>query len=87
LGVWEGQAEKFQQAYLRCEISYDDFCLLDAAVWKGMKVSTVKTILREIPLQPGFRELISYLRGKGLVSGSFLPAFLFSRNASGKSSG
>ena len=69
LGVWEGQAEKFQQAYLRCEISYDDFCLLDAAVWKGMKVSTVKAILREIPLQPGFRELISYLRGKGVGLG------------------
>jgi phosphoserine phosphatase len=72
LGVWEGQAEKYQQAYLRREISYDDFCLLDAAVWRGMKVSEVRRILREIPLQPGIAELLNYLRGKrvglGIIS-------------------
>ena len=69
LGVWAGQAEKFQQAYLRGEISYDEFCLLDAAVWKGMKVSEVKRILGEIPLQPGAAELFSYLKGKGVALG------------------
>lgn len=69
LGVWDGQAEKFQQAYLRHEISYDEFCLLDAAVWRGMKVSAVKRILGEIPLQPGAGELIAYLREKGVRLG------------------
>ncbi|MBP1715245.1 MAG: Phosphoserine phosphatase [Deltaproteobacteria bacterium] len=64
LGVWDGQAEKFQQAYLRGEISYDEFCRLDAAIWKGMRVSEVKGILRQIPLQPGAGELISYLQKK-----------------------
>jgi phosphoserine phosphatase len=69
LGVWDGQAEKFQQAYLRQEISYDEFCLLDAAVWRGMKVSAVKRILGGIPLQPGAGELIAYLREKGVRLG------------------
>jgi len=69
LGVWDGQAEKFQQAYLRGEISYDEFCRLDAAIWKGMRVSEVKGILRQIPLQPGAGELISYLREKGVGLG------------------
>ena len=69
LGVWDGQAEKFQQAYLRHEISYDEFCLLDAAVWRGMKVSAVKRILGGIPLQPGAGELIAYLREKGVRLG------------------
>jgi phosphoserine phosphatase len=69
LGVWDGQAEKFQQAYLRREISYDEFCRLDAAIWKGMKVSEVKGILGEIPLQPGAGELIAYLREKGVGLG------------------
>lgn len=69
LGVWDGRAEKFQQAYLRGEISYDEFCLLDAAVWKGMKVSEVKRILGEIPLQPGTGELFAYLKEKGVALG------------------
>jgi phosphoserine phosphatase len=69
LGVWDGQAEKFQQAYLRREISYDEFCRLDAAIWKGMKISEVKGILGQIPLQPGAGELIAYLRKKGVSLG------------------
>ena len=69
LDVWDGQAEKFQQAYLRSEISYDEFCRLDAAIWKGMKVSEVKRILRHIPIHPGAGELIAYLRKKGVYLG------------------
>jgi len=69
LGVWEGQAEQFQQAYLRGEISYDEFCRRDAAVWKGMKVSEIQKILGEIPLQPGALELFAFLRGKGVSLG------------------
>jgi phosphoserine phosphatase len=69
LGVWDGQAEKFQQAYLRREISYDEFCRLDAAIWKGMKSSEVKGILGQIPLQPGAGDLIAYLREKGIGLG------------------
>lgn len=69
LGVWDGQAEKFQEAYLRGEISYDEFCRLDAAVWKGMRVSEIKEILRQIPLQPGAGKLISFLQKKGVSLG------------------
>lgn len=69
LGVWEGHAEQFQQAYLHGEITYDEFCHLDAAVWKGMRVSEIQEILREIPLQPGAGELIAYLREKGISLG------------------
>jgi phosphoserine phosphatase len=69
LGVWNGKAEKFQEAYLRGEISYDEFCRLDAAIWKGMKVSMIREILRQIPLQPGAGELISYLQEKGVSLG------------------
>jgi len=64
--VWEGYAEKFQEAFLRGEISYDRFCELDAQVWKGRKVSEVEGILREIPLYEGIQNLVDYLRSKGL---------------------
>ena len=49
LGVWEGYAEKFQEAFLKGEISYKRFCQLDAAIWKGMKVAELERILRKIP--------------------------------------
>jgi phosphoserine phosphatase len=69
LGVWEGHAEKFQAAFLRGEITYLRFCELDAEVWKGMKVSEMKRILREIPLYEGIEDLVGYLREKGIKLG------------------
>jgi phosphoserine phosphatase len=69
LGVWEGYAEKFQVAFLRGEISYLRFCELDAEVWKGMKVSEMKRILREIPLYEGIEDLVGYLREKRIKLG------------------
>jgi phosphoserine phosphatase len=69
LGVWEGHAEKFQEAFLRGEIPYRRFCELDAQIWRGMKVSEVQRILREVPLYPGIEELLGYLRSKGIRLG------------------
>jgi phosphoserine phosphatase len=69
LGVWDGYAEKFQQAFLRGEIDYHRFCELDAAIWKGMKVSELEKTLREIPLHDGIEDLVKYLRSKGASLG------------------
>jgi phosphoserine phosphatase len=69
LGVWEGYAEKFQEAFLRGEITYDRFCQLDAAIWKGMKVSDLERILAEIPLYEGVEDFLLYLRSKGIKLG------------------
>ena len=69
LGVWDGYAEKFQQAFLRGEIGYHRFCELDAAIWKGMKVSDLKRILQDIPLYPGIEDLVGYLRSQGAKLG------------------
>src|SRR4030042_667970 len=69
LGVWDGYGEKFQQAFLRGEIGYHRFCELDAAIWKGMKVSDLKRILQDIPLYPGIEDLVGYLRSQGAKLG------------------
>jgi phosphoserine phosphatase len=69
LGVWDGYAEKFQEAFLRGEISYDRFCQLDAEIWKGMRAAELKRILREIPLYGGIEELLNYLRSKEMKLG------------------
>jgi len=69
LGVWSGNAEKFQEAFLRGQISYEQFCRLDAAIWKGMKVADVRGILMEIPFHPGIEDLVGYLRQKNVRLG------------------
>ena len=69
LGVWEGDAERYQEAFLRGEIDYYRFCQLDAAVWKGMKVSDLQRILREIPLHEGVEDLLRYLKSRGVRTG------------------
>jgi phosphoserine phosphatase len=66
LGLWEGYAEKFQEAFFREEIDYHRFCEMDAAVWKGMKASAIEQILREIPLHDGIQDLVEYLHSKGM---------------------
>jgi phosphoserine phosphatase len=69
LGVWDGYAEKFQEAFLKGEISYDRFCRLDAGIWKGMKAAELKRIVREIPLYEGVEDFLGYLRSKGIKLG------------------
>ena len=69
LGVWDGYAERFQEAFLRGEISYERFCQLDAGIWKGMRVAELERIVREIPLYEGIEDLLGYLRSKGIKLG------------------
>lgn len=69
LGVWEGYAEKYQEAFLRGEIDYSRFCALDAAVWKGMKVHALAEMLREVPLYEGIEDLVGYLKLKNIRLG------------------
>ncbi|HSR12139.1 MAG TPA: HAD-IB family phosphatase, partial [Thermodesulfobacteriota bacterium] len=69
LGVWAGHAEKYQEDYLRGRITYRRFCELDARIWKGMKVSEVKKILREIPLTEGIGALTRFLRSHNVKLG------------------
>ncbi len=80
LGVWEGYAEKFQEAFLRGEITYHRFCELDAEVWKGMRVSEMERILRAIPLYEGIEELVGYLRGKEIKLGIISSGLSFLSN-------
>lgn len=66
LGTWYGFAETFQERFLRGEISYEEFCDLDAQVWKGMKIDDLSSIARTVPFREGVDSLIEYLKQKGL---------------------
>jgi phosphoserine phosphatase len=69
LGKWYGFAEKYQQRFLAGEISYEQFCELDAQVWKGMKVEELTHIVETVSFYPGVDELINHLKKKGLKLG------------------
>lgn len=66
LGTWHGFAESFQQRFLRGEISYEEFCDLDAQVWKGMRREDLARIVRTVPFREGVDLLIEHLKQKGL---------------------
>jgi len=69
LGKWYGFAEKYQERFLGGEIPYEQFCELDAEVWKGMKVEELVRIAETVPFYPGADQLIAYLKSKGLKLG------------------
>jgi phosphoserine phosphatase len=66
LDKWYGHAEEYQSQFLQGKISYQQFCELDARVWKGMRVDQLRDIVRAVPFNPGVDELTYLLRGLGL---------------------
>ena len=66
LGKWYGFAEEYQKRFLAGKISYQEFCELDAQVWRGMKIDELLKIVKTVPFHPGTGELIDCLKTRGL---------------------
>jgi len=66
IGKWYGFAEEYQAQFLNKEISYDEFCRLDAEVWKGMSAERIRAIVESVPFYEGIGRLTSYLRDRGI---------------------
>ena len=58
LGIWEKQANIYQDRFLQGKISYEEFCRLDAAMWKDIPLERVKSILKDIKIKPEALALI-----------------------------
>jgi phosphoserine phosphatase len=48
LGIWENRAFHYQDDFLAGKINYKRFCSLDAAHWRGMPESKLRTIFRGV---------------------------------------
>lgn len=57
---------KYQDRFLTGEISYEQFCELDAQVWEGMRLEELLEIVKTVPFYTGADELISCIKSKGL---------------------
>jgi phosphoserine phosphatase len=66
IGKWYDLAINYQDQFFNKEISYEEFCRLDAQVWKGMSVGRLKNIVEPVPFYDGIDPLISYLKSYGI---------------------
>jgi phosphoserine phosphatase len=69
LGLWDGEAERHQAAFLAGDLTYEEYCARDAAHWKGRPEAELLAIADAIPYRPGARETISRLQQEGLLIG------------------
>jgi phosphoserine phosphatase len=69
LDMWHGRADRHMSAFQRGDITYDEFCALDAGYWRGLPVARLESIVAEIELRDGCRELMRFLRQAGLRIG------------------
>lgn len=60
------EASRYREMYRRGEITYEQWALLDASLWKGVSEKKLKEIVRKIRLRDGARELIFSLKSKGI---------------------
>jgi phosphoserine phosphatase len=68
LGIWENNAESYQELFRRGLIDYDEFCRRDALLWKGLALSRVMQIVNQIPYQEGAKETAAALKGMGIFT-------------------
>jgi len=59
-------AEKNAKLYYSGKITYEEWALLDAGLWKGVSYEKMANIVRKIPLKDGLKELTSFLKARGL---------------------
>lgn len=48
LGLWSNRAFRYQEDFLSGKISYKRFCELDAAHWKGIRESKMRSIFKSV---------------------------------------
>ncbi|WP_066636991.1 HAD-IB family phosphatase [Desulfolucanica intricata] len=66
MGIWEEKAHIFQERFWAGEISYEEFCRLDASLWRGMDSQKAREILSEIKLRPEAKEVLTNLKKAGV---------------------
>jgi len=65
LGLWDALAFKYQEQFLNGQINYEEFCRLDAAHWKGLKISKLKEIFKDIKYSKNVKASIRKLKERG----------------------
>ena len=62
LGVWESVACTHLERWLSKQISYEEFCRLDANLWNGRSVGEIHSFLDEIKINRHVPRVIQQLK-------------------------
>jgi phosphoserine phosphatase len=62
LGIWGGNAIRFQEEFQAGTITYREFCELDAGLWEGKPVAELTGIVGSLPYREGIGELFETAR-------------------------
>jgi len=68
LNIWDKQAERYQALFREGKISYYEFCKNDALLWKGLPVSSVVSLLKDITYHSGAYEVVKALKKRGILT-------------------
>mgnify|MGYP000875305482 CR=1 FL=1 len=68
LNLWNGNADEYQTLFRQGVIDYREFCRRDALLWRGLSVGDLKSMIGEIPYQPGAKDLVASLKGAGIIT-------------------
>jgi phosphoserine phosphatase len=68
LGVWESTACAHLDRWLARQISYEEFCRLDASLWNGRSVREIYGFLDEIEINRHVPEVVAKLVDAGIPS-------------------
>jgi phosphoserine phosphatase len=68
LNIWNNNADEYQKLFRNGEIDYYEFCRRDALLWKGLPVSQVEDMVREIPYHEGSPETVAAFKESGIYT-------------------
>jgi phosphoserine phosphatase len=68
LGLWDGNADSYQELFRQGAIDYHEFCRRDALLWAGLPVADAMKLIGEIPYQSGAGALVEGLRQRGIFT-------------------
>jgi len=68
LNIWDDNADHYQALFRAGEIDYYEFCRRDALLWKGLPVSRVVGVLRDIAYRDGSSGVVRALKKRGVFT-------------------
>lgn len=68
LGLWDENADEFQELFRAGEIDYHEFCRRDARLWRGLSVPEVREIVGRIPYRDDAMQTVENLKKMGVVT-------------------
>ncbi|MFA5068641.1 MAG: HAD-IB family phosphatase [Candidatus Omnitrophota bacterium] len=87
LGLWNDFASRYQERFLQGKISYDQFCRLDAACWKGLPEARISDIFHPVKYIKNAKSCLKKLKKKGFKLAALSTGLQYTADAIAKDVG